>query len=93
MLRSLPRAQGPYRVVFTPQAWKAVGQMPTAVFDVFERTVEDLADKCGRLNASLAGEQRPLRLTVGALQLHYERDDVARVITLVDIVQVPAVSR
>jgi mRNA-degrading endonuclease RelE of RelBE toxin-antitoxin system len=87
MLRSLPRAQGPYRVVFTPKAWKAIGQMPTAMFDVFEQAVEDLADKCGRLNASTPGVQRPLRLTVGTVEIHYERDDATRVITLVGITQ------
>jgi hypothetical protein len=90
MLRSLPAAAGPYRVVFTPQTWKAVGQMPTALFDAFEQAVDDLAEKCGWLNASMARVQGPLRLTVEGLVIHYERDDKARVITLVDIVRAPA---
>lgn len=89
-MRPLPSVAGPYRVVFTPQTWKAVGQMPTARFEAFEQTVDDLAEKCGRLNASMARVQGPLRLTVGGLTLLYERDDTARVITLIDIVLAPA---
>ena len=93
MLRPHPRIDSAYRVVFTPQAWKAVGQMPTALFDVFEQAVDDLAEKCGRLNASMARVQGPLRLTVGGLVILYERDDTTRVITLADIVQASATSR
>lgn len=66
--------------------------MPTALFDAFEQAVDDLAEKCGRLNASMARVQGPLRLTVNELVIHYERDDKARVITLVDIVHASATS-
>jgi mRNA-degrading endonuclease RelE of RelBE toxin-antitoxin system len=93
MLRSLPAAAGPYRVVFTPQTWKSVGQMPTERFDAFEQVVDDLAEKCGRLNASGARVQGPLRLSVDGLVILYERDDTARVITLIDIVHTSAASR
>lgn len=93
MLRSLPRIAGPYRVVFTPQTWKAIGQMPTALFDALEQAVDDLAEKCGRLNASMPQVQGPLRLTVEGLTILYERDDTARVITLTEIVQAPNASK
>jgi hypothetical protein len=93
MLRPVPRITSAYRVVFTPQTWKAIGQMPTALFDTFELAVEDLAEKYGRLNASMARVQGPLRLTVAGLTIVYERDDTARVITLTEIVQASTESR
>jgi hypothetical protein len=90
MHRFLPRDIGAYRVIFTPPAWKAVGLMPTAVFEAFQKAVDDLADKFGRLNVPASEGVGPLRLTVGELVILYERDDTARAITLTDIVCLPA---
>ncbi len=91
MHRLIPRATGPYRVVFTPRAWKEIGLMPTARFDALQRTLDDLAAKCGRLSPP-AGPSLQLRLTVNALVVTYERDDAARIITLVDITRPPSES-
>jgi hypothetical protein len=85
MPRLAPRATGPYRVVFTPQTWKEIGLMPTALFDAFQRAVDDLAEKCGRLSGPAPEKQPGLRFNVDVLVVTYERDDATRVITLVDI--------
>lgn len=87
MHRTLPRATSPYRVVFTPQTWKEVGLMPTALFDAFQHAVDDLAAKYGRLNVA----EQPARqhLTVATLVVTYERDDSMRTLTLVDIRRPP----
>lgn len=92
MHRLVPRATGPYRVVFTPQTWKAVGQMPTALFDAFEHAVDDLAEKCGKLSPAPTEKLPGLRFTVDVLVVTYERDDATRVITLVDITRAPTES-
>ena len=81
MHRTLPRSTGPYRVVFTPQTWKQIGLMPTALFDAFQVAVDNLA--------STSGKVPPSPLTVDGLVVTYERDDAARVITLVDITRAP----
>jgi hypothetical protein len=90
MHRILPSPSGPYRVVFAPQAWKEIGLMPTALFDVLQAAVEGLAAKCGRQNEPREAQPLPLRLTVDTLVVTYERDDAARVITLVDVTRAPA---
>jgi hypothetical protein len=89
MHRNLPRATGPYRVVFTPQAWKEVGLMPTALFDAFQRAVDDLAAKYGRLNVPAAELPARQHLTVATLVVTYERDDAARALMLVEIRRPP----
>lgn len=85
MHRHLPRVSGPYRVVFSAQAWKEIGLMPTARFDAFQHAVDDLAEKCGRLGATPAAQPARLIFMVDALVVHYERDDAARTLTLVEI--------
>ena len=92
MHRTLPRSVGPYRVVFTPQAWREVGLMPTVLFDAFQRALDDLADKCGRLNVSASELPSSSRFTVDALVVAYERDDTSRTLTLVEITRLPAIS-
>ncbi|MFP2907038.1 hypothetical protein ACLESD_18725 [Pyxidicoccus sp. 3LFB2] len=89
MHRIAPRATGPYRVVFTPQTWKEIGLMPTALFDAFQGAVDELAEKCGRSVEPASEEPRRQRLTLEVLVVTYERDDAARVITLVDISRTP----
>lgn len=85
MHRIAPRVSGPYRVVFTPQTWKEIGLMPTALFDALQGAVDTLAMQCGRSSEPASEAPRRQRLTVEALVVTYERDDAARVITLVDI--------
>ena len=89
MHRTLPRATGPCPVVFTPETWKEIGLMPTALFDAFQHAVDDLAAKCGRVN--VPGTERPpqLRFTVDPLVVTYQRDDAERTLTLVDIRRLP----
>ncbi|WP_164017525.1 type II toxin-antitoxin system RelE family toxin [Pyxidicoccus trucidator] len=81
MHRIVPKASGPYRVVFTPQTWKQIGLMPTALFDAFQGAVDNLASSPGKVP--------PSPLAVDGLVVTYERDDAARVITLVDITRAP----
>jgi hypothetical protein len=89
MHRTLPRATSPYRVVFTSQAWKEVGLMPTALFDAFQRAVDDLAAKYGKLNAPVAEQSARQHLSVATLVVTYERDDAARTLMLVEIRRTP----
>ena len=90
MHRTLPRAAGPYRVVFSPQAWREIGLMPTERFDEFQRGVDDLAAKCGRQGAPASPQPARLSLAVGPLVVHYERDDATRTLLLVDIHRAPS---
>lgn len=92
MHRTLPSPSGPYRVVFTPQAWREIGLMPTVLFDAFQRAVDDLAAKCARLNVSASELPSSSRFTVEALVVAYERDDAGRTLTLVEISRLPAIS-
>ncbi|QSQ22505.1 hypothetical protein JY651_46595 [Pyxidicoccus parkwayensis] len=89
MHRILPRAAGPYRVIFAPEAWRQIGLMPTALFEVLQKAVDDLAERCGRL--STPGAEKPVRLSlaVGSLVVLYERDDATRTLLLVDIQRTP----
>jgi hypothetical protein len=87
MHRTLPRVAGPYRVVFSSQAWKEIGLMPTGGFDALRLAVEDLADRCSRLNARPSAQPVRLSFTVDGRTVLYERDDAARTLTLMEIHQ------
>jgi hypothetical protein len=89
MHRHLPRVASPYRVVFTPQAWREIGLMPTARFEAFQHAVDDLAVKCGRLNVPATGHPELLRFSVEGLVVTYERDDAGRTLKLVDLLRAP----
>lgn len=90
MHRNLPRAASPYRVIFTPQAWREVGLMPTARFEALQNAVDDLAAKYGRLNVPAAEHPELQRFSVEGLVVTYERDDAGRTLKLVDLLQAPA---
>jgi hypothetical protein len=81
------RVPGPYKVIFSSEAWKKVGQMPAGTFVLLEQALERIANEMGSTRPEGEDSHSELRTGVQGLTILYQRDDAARTLTLVDIIQ------
>jgi hypothetical protein len=65
MSRSPTRAAGPYRVHFTSDAWKKIGQLSTASFQVIQAALEEIASGMGTARPVGDDADTPLSLPRG----------------------------
>jgi len=76
----------PYQVVFSSQAWERVGRMPYGTFMLVQKAIDEIARE-GNMQRSSASVAKQSRLTVGPMNIIYERDDARQLLTVMDIVQ------
>lgn len=84
MERSVHRVVGPYRVTFSPEAWRLIGIMPSATFQSLQRALERIAD-APRRDATEGHSQ--LSATMDGLTVVYELNDTERTLSVVNILQ------
>jgi hypothetical protein len=84
MERSAHRVAGPYRVTFTPEAWRLIGTMSSATFQSLQRALERIAD-APRRGASEGASQ--LSATLEGLTVIYGVDDAERTLSVMNILQ------
>ena len=84
MERSVHRVLGPYRVTFSPEAWRLIGIMSSAAFESLQLALERIAHSPARATAQA---QSPLSATLDGLTVIYEVNDTDRTLTVVNIVQ------
>lgn len=84
MLRPIHRVAGSYRVTFSPQAWKLIGSMPSALFQSLQHALERIANSPGRGGAEASA---PLSATLDGLTVVYELNDAGRTLTVVNILR------
>ena len=83
---SLPsRVAGPYRVNFSPDAWKQIGRISSGAFFAIQEALERIAGQMGSARPQDEGAHTELHIEVGGLRVIYQRDDETRTLTLVDI--------
>lgn len=85
MERSVHRVLGPYRVTFSPEAWRLIGVMPSETFQSLQRALERVADAPGR---SAPEEPSQRSATLDGLTVVYEVNDAERTVSVVDILKV-----
>jgi hypothetical protein len=79
------RATSPYRVLFTSEAWKQIGQISTASFHALQGTLETIANDMGNTRPVGHDADTPLHVTAAGLLLTYQREDESRTLTIVAI--------
>ncbi len=79
----------PYKVIFASDAWKKVGLIPGGTFAQLQQALEHVANELGSVRPVGEDSQSELRMNVQGLTVLYQRDDTARTLTLVDILQAP----
>jgi protein gp37 len=80
--RPVHRVAGPYRVTFSPEAWRLIGSMPSSTFQSLQRALERIADVLRRAGS----ETEPmLSATLDDLTIVYKLNDAERVLTVVNI--------
>lgn len=84
MERFVHRVAGPYRVTFTPEAWRLIGTMPAAAFQSLQRALERIADAPRR---GAFEEASQLSATLEGLTVIYAVDDAERTVSVVNILQ------
>jgi hypothetical protein len=83
------RDVGPYKVIFSSDAWKKVGLIPGGTFLLLQQALERIANEMGSRRPEGEDSSSELRTNVQGLTIRYQRDDAARTLTLVDIIQAP----
>jgi hypothetical protein len=84
MQRPIHRVAGPYRVIFSPEAWRLIGIMPSAIFQSLQHALELIANFPSR---AAAGTPTPMSATLDGLTVIYELDDAERILTVVNILR------
>jgi hypothetical protein len=80
MLRSHTRVAGPYRVTFSPEAWKEIGRLSGGTF----LALQDALDRLAQQGSSAPADSPPQEVTfqLRALVIQCERDDTTRTLTV-----------
>jgi hypothetical protein len=74
----------PYIIAITPEAWMNISRLPFATFKKFQVAVDAIAaDMSARPDGE--DENTKKRATAEGLVISYQRDDVARKITILRI--------
>lgn len=84
MDRSIHRVAGPYRVTFSPDTWKLIGTMPTAIFQSLQRALESIAEVPHQGSTEGPGWRRA---ALDGLTVVYELDHSARTLTVLEVVE------
>lgn len=81
MLRSYTRVAGPYRVTFSPEAWKEIGRVSGGTFLALQETLDRIAQQG---LSTVPPQSTPTELTfkLRTLVIHCERDDATRTLTV-----------
>ncbi len=89
------RSHAPYRVHYSPQAWREVGRMPAETFLALQELLERMGDAAHRVPAAAPGEPSRQVLPGHGLELEYTWDEPSRTLTLLSLERVarPAASR
>ena len=84
MPRPIHRVAGSYRVIFSPEAWRLIGIMPSATFQSLQHALERIANSLGRAAAEAPA---PPSATLDGLTVVYALDDAERILTVVNILR------
>jgi mRNA-degrading endonuclease RelE of RelBE toxin-antitoxin system len=85
MRRSPSRVAGPYRVNFSPEAWKKIGRISSGAFFALQEALEHIAGEMGSERPHDEGAHSELHTEVEGLRVIYQRDDDTRTLTLLEI--------
>jgi hypothetical protein len=87
MLRSYTRVAGPYRVTFSPEAWKEIGRVSGGTFLALQETLDRIAQQGLSI---VPAESAPKEITfkLRALVIQCERDDATRTLTVQRLISV-----
>ena len=87
MLRSYTRVAGPYRVTFSPEAWREIGRLSGGTFLALQETLDRIAQQG---NATPTGGSAPQEVTfqLRTLVIQCERDDATRTLTVQRLISV-----
>ena len=86
MLRSHTRVAGPYRVTFSPEAWREIGRLSGGTFLALQETLDRIAQQ-GHA-APAGGGPQEITFKLRALVIQCERDDATRTLTVQRLVSV-----
>ncbi len=83
------RSQAPYRVHYSPQAWREVGRMSAETFLALQDVLERLGDPAYRGPEAASGEPTRYALSGHGLVLEYTWEERSRTLTLLALERVP----
>lgn len=83
------RHHAPYRVHYSPQAWREVGRMPAETFLALQELLERMGDAAHRTPEAASGEPARQALPGHGLVLEYTWDERSRTLTLMALERVP----
>jgi len=87
MLRSHTRVAGPYRVTFSPEAWREIGRLPGGTFLALQETLDRIAQQgLGPVPAESAPKEITFKLRTLVIQC--EQDDATRTLTVQRLIAV-----
>ena len=81
MLRSYTRVAGPYRVTFSPEAWKEIGRLSGGTFLALQETLDRIAQQ-GLSTVPADSAPKEITFKLRSLVIHCERDDSSRTLTV-----------
>jgi hypothetical protein len=84
MQRPTYRVAGSYRVIFSPEAWRLIGLMPSTAFQSLQRALERIAGSPPRVSMET---QSRLSSALDGLTVVYELNDAERILTVVNILR------
>ena len=90
MPRSPPEVTGPYRVNFSPEAWKQVGRISSGAFFELQEALERIASGMGPKRPQDEGAHSELHADVAGFRITYQRDDETRTLTMLAIRAIPS---
>jgi mRNA-degrading endonuclease RelE of RelBE toxin-antitoxin system len=84
MPRSPTRIFSPYRVSFSPEAWRKIGRIKTPEFQALHAAMEGIAATITAPRPDGEGSTTELRAQAAGMQIVFQRDDENQILTLVD---------
>jgi len=81
MLRSHTRVAGPYRVTFSPEAWREIGRLSGGTFLALQETLDRIAQQ-GLSTVPAESAPREITFKLRTLVIQCERDDSSRTLTV-----------
>jgi hypothetical protein len=86
MIRFHTRVAGPYRVTFSPEAWREIGRLPGGTFLALQETLDRLAQQGSCAPAEATPQEVTFKLR--ALIIQCQRDDTTRTLTVQRLITV-----
>ena len=81
MLRSYTRVAGPYRVTFSPEAWREIGRLSGGTFLALQETLDRIAQQ-GPSTGPAESAPQEITFKLRTLVIQCERDDATRTLTV-----------